>query len=288
MLGLGRRGGPPDGPPPPGGRRGGGAGGGCFGGGVPSSAALTASMGSRRCAGVVARTCGRTAVDRSSGGTPAARCRVGRSGRRWGPAPPGRLGGGALTPSAACPLRTSLTDRSWRPSLFTGRARATARRLGASRTPRPSRRWDCAEHIGLDQVIPFAGPAYLHHVDGKLVVSGGQQYQLLGCTGGPRDGAQVVTEYPRHQGELYLAADRAHHRTGFPMKFRCPQQVGVGVTDLRDTGAARVHLGQHGPAPKRIVHYLSLQSHGDQSTSAARPPRRDYAATLRGWPSGLR
>src|SRR5712671_4010089 len=72
------------------------------------------------------------------------------------------------------------------------------------------------------------------------------------------------------------------------MELRGPQQVRVGVADLRDTGAARVHLGQQGPAPKRIVHHLSLQSHGDQSTSASRPPRRDYAATLRRCPSGLR
>ena len=57
-----------------------------------------------------------------------------------GPVPrravPREVVGVAPTPSAARPLRTSLADRSWRPSLFTGRARATARRLGASR-PRP-------------------------------------------------------------------------------------------------------------------------------------------------------
>jgi hypothetical protein len=33
---------------------------------------------------------------------------------------------------------------------------------------------------------------------------------------------------------------------------------------------------------------LSLQSHGDQSTSAPRPPRRDCAATLLRWRSGQR
>jgi hypothetical protein len=65
------------------------------------------------------------------------------------------------------------------------------------------------------------------------------------------------------------------------MELRGPQQVGIGVADLRDAGAARVDLGQQRPSPKRIVHHLSLQSHGDQSTSASRPPRRDYAATLR-------
>jgi hypothetical protein len=80
---------------------------------------LTASIGSRRCGGRGSRTGGNTAVRRSSGGTPAARCRGGPSGRGCGRAP---------ARSAPCPMRTSLADRSWRPSLFTGRARATARR----------------------------------------------------------------------------------------------------------------------------------------------------------------
>src|SRR5712675_544975 len=169
-LGFGERGGPPGGPPPPGGRRGG-AGGGCFGGGVPSSAALTTSIGSRRCGGVVARTAGKTVVNRSSGGTPSALRREGPSWRRCWPGP---------TPSAARPMRTSLADRSWRPSLFTGRARATARRPRATRS---LWRRDGAEYIRLDQVIPTAGAAYLHHVYGKLVVSGRQQDQLLGGSG---------------------------------------------------------------------------------------------------------
>jgi len=45
------------------------------------------------------------------------------------------------------------------------------------------------------------------------------------------------------------------------------QQVGVSITDFGDTGATGVHLSQQGPAPKRVVHHLSLQSHADQSTS---------------------
>jgi hypothetical protein len=72
------------------------------------------------------------------------------------------------------------------------------------------------------------------------------------------------------------------------MELRGSQQIGVGVTDLRDAGAAGVHLGQQGPPPKGVVHHLSLQSHGDQSTSAALPPRRDCAATAVSCRSGLR
>jgi Domain of unknown function (DUF1707) len=68
------------------------------------------------------------------------------------------------------------------------------------------------------------------------------------------------------------------------MELRGSQQIGIGVADLRDAGASRVDLGQQGPAPKRIVHYLSLESHDDQSTSAVTPPRRDCTATSGVWP----
>ena len=241
-------------------------GGGGFGGGVPSSAALTASIGSRRSAsGVVALTGGMTAVSPASGGTdrlPA------RRRRRCRPPPSGRRTGvwvGARHRSAACPYGHHwLTGRgALRYSLA---VRAPSR---ASVWTRSLRGPDRAEHIRLDQVIPAAGAAYLHHVYGELVVAGGQQDQLLGGARRTRHGAEMVTEHPRHQRELFLAADRAHHRTGLPMELRGPQQVRIGVADLRDAGASRVDLGQQGPPPKRIVHHLSLQSHDDQSTSAA-------------------
>ena len=176
------------------------------------------------------------------------------------------------TPSAARPLGTSLADRLWRPSLFTGRPRTIAR--GPCRT-RALGRPDRTEHVRLHQMIPAAGAAYLHHVYGELVVAGSQQDQFLSCSRRPRHSTEMVAEDPRHQRQLFLAADRAHHRTGLPMEFRGTQQVGVGVADLRDAGASRIDLGQQGPAPKRVVHHLSLQSHGDQSTSAMRRRRRD-------------
>ena len=119
----------------------------------------------------------------------------------------------------------------------------------------------------------------------ELVETGRQHHQLLGCAGRSGDGAEVVAEHPRHQRELFLAADRARHRTGLAVVLRGAQQVGIGVADLRDAGASRVHLGQQGPPLERVVHHLSLQSHDDQSTSAlsarrggplppgSRPPR---------------
>ena len=55
---------------------------------------------------------------------------------------------------------------------------------------------------------------------------------------------ELVAEHPGHQGQLFLAADRAHDRAGLAVKLRGAQQVRVGVTDLRDTRAAGVDLGQ--------------------------------------------
>ena len=122
-------------------------------------------------------------------------------------------------------------------------------------------------------MIPAAGAAYLHHVYGEFVKAGREQDKLLCGACGTRHGAQVVTEHPRHQGELLLAADRAHHRAGLAVELGGPQQIRVGVANLRDPGASRVHLGQQGPPPQGVVHYLSLQSHEVQSTSAPRAPR---------------
>ena len=104
----------------------------------------------------------------------------------------------------------------------------------------------------------------------------------------------MVAEHPRHQRELFLAADRAHHLAGLAVELRGPQQVRIGVAHLGDAGAARVHLGQQGPPLERVVHHLSLQSHDDQSTSALRERERRLghsasrtvrASGLRRWPA---
>jgi hypothetical protein len=199
----------PEGPRPPGG---GGGGGGGLGGDVPSNAALTTSIG----AGPPSRTGGSTVVSRSSGGT------AGRG--RWAPL-------GARAPRRPAAFWTSSADRCWRPSLFTGRTRGFARGRGSSR-PARLRGTGRTEHIRLDQMVPTAGPAYLHHVYCELVEAGRQQDQLLCCAGGTRHRAQMVSEYPRHQRQLLLTADRAHHRTGFSVELRGAQQVRIGITDL--------------------------------------------------------
>src|SRR5271166_5925859 len=232
---------PPAPPPPGGGPPGPPPRGGLGGGGVPSRAALTSSIGSR--SGIVSSViAGMTAVGRASGAGPR-----GGAGRRI-------TGGGSLTRSslARSPGRAgarsappslwmSVADRSGRSPLLTGRARAVSRRPGAPRSLGGTQR---AEHIRLDQVIPAAGPAYLHHVYRKLFVAGGQHHQFLRGTGRTRNRAEVIAEHPRHQCQLLLATDRAHHRAGLAVVLRSPQQVGVGIADLRDTGAPGVHLGQ--------------------------------------------
>lgn len=54
------------------------------------------------------------------------------------------------------------------------------------------------------------------------------------------------------------------------MKFSRPEQVRVRVADFSHTGTPGIDLCQQGSALERVIHYLSLQSHGNQSTSIAR------------------
>ena len=232
--------------PPPDGRRGGpgGTGGpGGRGGLPPSRAALTASMGSRSFGSRSSRTAGRIAVGLSSGGTgPRAACLAPPGG--GADAGRGRGAGsacrGGCAPSAPDPCGFSAAERSLRPSLFTGRTRALARSSGST-CLRGTR---CAQHIGLDQVIPFAGSAYLHHVYRKFVVTRRQHDQLLITAGRTRHRAEMVTENPRHERELLLAAYRAHHRTRLAVELRGAQQIRVGVTHFADASPPRVDLGQ--------------------------------------------
>src|ERR1700736_6561034 len=212
---------------------------------VRSNAALTTSMSSwSGAAGWGAA--GMTAVGGTSereGG----RANGGRGSRAVGSSVvllvSGALGGcgRGWARSAAVPCRISVAGRSGRSSLFTGHARVVARRPRAPRS-----RWGThrAEHVRLDQVIPAAGPAYLHHVYREFVVSGCQHHQLFGAAGRTGYRTEVIAKHPRHQCQLLPATDRAHHRTGLAVIFRSPQQVGIGVADLGNAGTSGVHLGQ--------------------------------------------
>jgi len=117
-------------------------------------------------------------------------------------------------------------------------------------------------------MIPTAGAAHLDHMNGKLSEASRQQNQFLGRSGRPGHGAEVVTENPGDKGELLLAADRAHHRAELSVELRRAQKIGIRIADFSDAGSPGVHLSQQRPPPKGVVHYLPLQSHGDQSTSA--------------------
>lgn len=210
-----------------------------------SRAALTSSIGSACREDRSSVTGGMIVVIRSSGGT----WRRGPADERASSGPPG-FPRAWSTPSVAGPPEASLDDWWWRPSLFTGRAGAVARRPRSScpsRGPWRSRRprWTCrAQDIRLDQVIPTAGPAHLHDVHRKLREPGGEHDQLLGGPRRARDRAQVLAEHPGHDCQLLLTADRADHSARFPVKLCGAQQIGICVTDLGDAGAPRVHLGQ--------------------------------------------
>ncbi len=59
------------------------------------------------------------------------------------------------------------------------------------------------------------------------------------------------------------------------MELRGPQQVWIGIADFSHTGATGVDRSQQGTPLKGVVHHLSLQSHGVQSTSMRSAPTRD-------------
>ena len=59
------------------------------------------------------------------------------------------------------------------------------------------------------------------------------------------------------------------------MEFGGAQQVGIRVADLGHPGPSGIDLSQQGTPPQGVVHHLSLQPHGDQSTSVRPGPISD-------------
>ena len=153
---------------------------------VPSSAALTTSIGSRNCGSMSSRTGGRIVVGRTSGGHRRRARRAGSRCRRRQASSPTvwrryrRRG----APTHRRPLTRAGCQRLTGPGAlrYSLAVRAPLRAVRVPRVLRAGRRARRAEHVRLDQVIPTAGPAYLHHMYCELVESGRQQHQFLGGT----------------------------------------------------------------------------------------------------------
>lgn len=124
----------------------------------------------------------------------------------------------------------------------------------------------CAQDVGLDEVVPTAGSAYLDHVNGELLLCGRESDEFVRRSRRPGQGSQLLAEDPGHEGELLLTADGAHHVAPSAVKFRGTKQVRICVADRCHTRSSRIDLGQQRPTLKGVVHHLSLKSHGNQST----------------------
>lgn len=135
-----------------------------------------------------------------------------------------------------------------------------------SRSSRLFGGWNGTEHIGLNQVVPTAGPADLDDVHRELLLGSCEADELV--RGSRRAGqcAQLLPEHPRNMRELLFPADRTDDVTATSVELGGPEQVRVCVTDCGDTRPARVHLGEQRPSLKGVVHHLSLKSHENQST----------------------
>jgi len=103
----------------------------------------------------------------------------------------------------------------------------------------------------------------------------------------PDTATQMVAEYPRHEGELLLSADRAHDVASVSHEtFRGAQQIRVGVTHVGHTGAARIQPRRAmSAAEARNPPHLSLQSHGGPEYVAIRTADTQLRlfACLRPW-----
>jgi hypothetical protein len=93
-------------------------------------------------------------------------------------------------------------------------------------------------------MVPTAGAAHLDHMHGKLSESGCQKDQFLGRARRSGHGTEVVTEYPRDEGELFFAADRAHHRAELSVELSRTKKVGIRIADLSDASSPGVHLSK--------------------------------------------
>ncbi len=123
-------------------------------------------------------------------------------------------------------------------------------------------------------MIPAAGPAYLDDMHRELLASLGEAHQLLGCASRSSHRPEAVAVDPGYEGELFFPADRARDLAPPTVELRRTQQIGICITYLGDIDPARIDVSQQRPAPERVVDYLPLNSHANQSSGVrARTPR---------------
>lgn len=85
-------------------------------------------------------------------------------------------------------------------------------------------------------MIPRATLTYLHDVDAELTVLARHRLQLGGLANPAGVLTELVTEDVGDICELVLPADRTCLFRRFPVKLRCPQKVGVSVTNVVQHG----------------------------------------------------
>lgn len=158
------------------------------------------------------------------------------------------------------------------PLISSRRGLSLGGRTTGAGAPASSRCRDRAQHIGLHQMVPTAGAAYLDDVHRELFPRLGQPQQFLRSTGGTRHGPQPVAVDPRYESQLLFPADRACDLAPAPVELRRTQQVRIRIADFGDVHPPRVDVGQQRLTPERIVHHLPLYSHATQSTCGPPPP----------------
>jgi len=130
-------------------------------------------------------------------------------------------------------------------------------------------------------MVPPAGAADLHLVDGEVGVPPREPLELVRAPGRTSGLPQHVTEDPRHEGEPLLAADRARLLRGLAVKPGGAEQVGPRIADLLHGDATGVDVREQRTALQRVVDHLSLGTHPRQGTRGGLCARPDRPRVLR-------
>src|SRR6266511_3447208 len=157
-----------------------------------------------------------------------------------------------------------------RPRTPTG---ASGARGAACRQCRP------AEQVLLDEVVPTAAPAHLHHIHLELTERHRQHGQLGLAARLARRLPELVAVDVVHVGDVLPAAHRASVVARLAVKLRRADLVRRSVAHLVRADAAGVDLAQHRAAAERVVDHLALRTHGPRVRGQrALGDRRDAAS----------